>query len=194
MHNINKSVITRITAAGALALTTLTACTTVLDPSREDLIPLEQGQITQTQTKTILIPDADRTDPLVLTGLNANAEEISTTDFLGQPVVINAWASWCAPCIEEAPILTEQAQLNPNVTFLGLRVMDGTQEAPPPLQDLADNSITDTNGALLATIPNVPPRALPSTTVLDAQGRIAAQHIGPITTAIMEEMLQQANA
>lgn len=194
MHNTNKKLIARITAAGALALTALTACTTVLDPSREDLIPLDQGQITQTQTQTLLIPSADRTDPLVLTGLNANGEEISTSDFLGQPVVINAWASWCAPCIEEAPILTEQAQKNPNVAFLGLRVMDGTQEPPPPLQGLAKNSITDTNGKLLTTIPNVPPRALPSTTVLDAQGRIAAQHIGPITTEIMEKMLQQARS
>ena len=53
-------------------------------------------------------------------------------------------------------------------------------------------SLVDTEGYLLASIPGVPPRAIPSTTVLDSQGRIAAQRIGPLTPEILDQMLTAA--
>lgn len=179
---------------GCVALTlSLTSCTTVLDPSREDLIPVEQGTIQTTQVETRIIEPSERGDALLISGTNEEGDELSTEQLRGQPVLINAWASWCAPCIEEAPIIDSFLAQNPQVQLLGLRVNDGSQEPPPPLQPLAGSSISDTNGQLLASIPNVPPKALPSTTLLDAQGRIAAQHIGPVTESILNEMLQAAS-
>lgn len=166
----------------------------VLDASREDLIPLQAGVLSVDEIQTRIIPTAERGDPLQLVGGDAEGTTLDTAQLRGSPLVINAWASWCAPCIEEAPILAAAAQdPETGAGFLGLRVMDGDAEPVPALAALPFSHIMDTDGAILASIPGVPPRALPSTTVLDAQGRIAAQRIGPLTSEILQEMIASAS-
>lgn len=183
----------RACSIAALSIAALLAgCSsgTMLNASREDLIPVQAGDIPTRDVETSIIPTEDRADPVRIVGLDARGATIDTAQMRGAPVVINAWASWCAPCIDEAPVLTEAAQdPGTNVTYLGLRVMDGDQEPPPALAAMPFASIVDTDGAVLASIPGVPPRALPSTTILDAEGRIAAQRIGPLTSQILDQML-----
>ena len=50
-------------------------------------------------------------------------------------------------------------------------------------------SIDDRVGAILATIPGVPPRSLPSTVILDRQGRVAVRIIGPVKPGQLEQAL-----
>jgi len=166
----------------------------VLDASREDLIPVQAGVLPDRDIETRIIPAEDRGEPLSLLGQDNEGTMIDTVDLRGQPLVINAWASWCAPCLEEAPILTAAANdPRTQAQFLGLRVMDDMGEAPPALAELPFTSLLDRDGALLVSIPGVPPRAIPSTTVLDAEGRIAAQRIGPLTPEILTEMVTAAS-
>jgi len=166
----------------------------VLDASREDLIPVQAGVLPDRDIETRIIPAEDRGEPLSLLGQDTEGTMIDTVDLRGQPLVINAWASWCAPCLEEAPILTAAANdPRAQAQFLGLRVMDDMGEAPPALAELPFTSLLDRDGALLVSIPGVPPRAIPSTTVLDAEGRIAAQRIGPLTPEILTEMVTAAS-
>ncbi|MBM3670518.1 MAG: TlpA family protein disulfide reductase [Actinobacteria bacterium] len=166
----------------------------VLDASREDLIPVQAGVLPDRDIETRIIPAEDRGEPLSLLGQDNEGTMIDTVDLRGQPLVINAWASWCAPCLEEAPILTAAANdPRAQAQFLGLRVMDDMGEAPPALAELPFTSLLDRDGALLVSIPGVPPRAIPSTTVLDAEGRIAAQRIGPLTPEILTEMVTAAS-
>ena len=171
------------------------ACSTgsMLDSSRDDLIPVQAGTLPVQDVETRVIAAEDRGDPVRLVGVDADGLAIDSVELRGQPLVINAWASWCAPCIEEAPILSEAAQ-DPRsaANFLGLRVMDDAAEPPPILAAMPFASLVDTEGYLLASIPGVPPRAIPSTTVLDSQGRIAAQRIGPLTPEILDRMLTAA--
>ncbi|MBV9546651.1 MAG: TlpA family protein disulfide reductase, partial [Chloroflexi bacterium] len=48
----------------------------------------------------------------------------------GKPVVVNFWASWCAPCADEAPVLEEAARRNGNAfTFVGVNVQDIDSDA-----------------------------------------------------------------
>jgi thiol-disulfide isomerase/thioredoxin len=165
----------------------------MLDASREDLIPIQAGALPVQDVETRIIPSDDRGDPLRLLGEDAEGTAIDTAELRGQPLVISAWASWCAPCIDEAPILTAAVQ-DPRMSakYLGLRVMDEMGEPPPVLAALPFPSLIDTDGSVLASIPGVPPRAIPSTTVLDAEGRIAAQRIGPLTPEILDAMLAAA--
>jgi thiol-disulfide isomerase/thioredoxin len=167
----------------------------VLDASREDLIPVQAGELPAQDVQTRIIPAEDRGDSLQIVGVDADGAIIDTRQLRGTPLVINAWASWCSPCVDEAPILAKAAQSGTSrAAYLGIRVMDSTREPPPALAALPFASLIDGDGSLLASIPGVPPRALPSTTVLDAEGRIAAQRIGPLTTQILDEMLTAARS
>lgn len=176
---------------------TLGGCSTgsMLDSSRDDLIPVQAGTLPVQDVETRIIAAEDRGDPVRLVGVDADGVAIDSGELRGRPLVINAWASWCAPCMEEAPLLSEAAQ-DPRTAanFLGLRVMDDAAEPPPVLAAMPFASLVDTEGALLASIPGVPPRAIPSTTVLDSQGRIAAQRIGPLTPEILDQMLMSASS
>ena len=69
---------------------------------------------------------AGRGEPLDLSGETADGTLLSTRDSLGQVTVINAWASWCPPCIEELPLLSRayDATRDDDVAFLGLNSLD----------------------------------------------------------------------
>jgi thiol-disulfide isomerase/thioredoxin len=111
----------------------------------------------------------------------------------GSLTVVNAWASWCAPCLTEMPILIKANRDYPDVQFIGLNVQDDDLNARQFVEDLGINfdSIQDPEGAILATIPGVPPRALPSTIIIDDQGRIAARIIGPVEEQQLTEILDR---
>lgn len=116
---------------------------------------------------------------------------IDLADSSGQITVLNAWASWCAPCLTEMPILIEAQAQYPDVQFLGLNSIDEQTSASQFAEDLGltFDSIRDPEGELLASIPGVPPRALPSSIVIDKQGRIATRIIGPVEDGQLNDIL-----
>ncbi|MGH2772632.1 MAG: TlpA family protein disulfide reductase [Actinomycetota bacterium] len=56
---------------------------------------------------------------------------LSSAELKGHPVVVNFWASWCGPCIEEAPVLQAayEAHEKKGVRFIGINVQDSTEDA-----------------------------------------------------------------
>ncbi|MEY3733688.1 MAG: Thiol-disulfide oxidoreductase ResA [Actinomycetota bacterium] len=135
-----------------------------------------------------IIPADEREQSIVISGETADGSELSTSTYAGDIVVVNAWASWCPPCIEELPLLATAADSyeGKGVTFLGLNSMDDPIAAASLLGSSVYPSIDDRDGAILATIPGVPPRSLPSTVILDRQGRIAVRIIGPVRPGQLE--------
>ena len=148
-----------------------------------------------TRVGTEVIP-ADEREPLTVDGVDSDGNSLSTADHLGDIVVLNAWASWCAPCREELPLLTQAHEtfLGQGVTFLGLNVLDDPIGAAGLLASSPYPSIFDPDGELLATVPGVPPRSLPSTVVIDRQGRLAARIIGPVQPGQLDPLLAQLAA
>lgn len=136
-------------------------------------------------TVTILEP-AQRPKAPTLEGpsLMKDDERISTDDFAGKVVVVNVWGSWCAPCRHEAPELVEAyKRVGDGVEFLGLNTRDLTTA---PAQAFVRSSgitypnIFDPDGTLLLGFGQLPPKAIPSTIVIDADGRVAARVIGEV--------------
>ncbi len=146
----------------------------------------DKGYITGTGVPTEVAP-ADREDPIELTGTDLDGNRLDLADLRGTPVVVNVWASWCPPCIVEQPDLNEAADaLGAEVAFVGLNIRDASpDDAQAYVRDLEVPyaSIYSADGAaLLPFAGTLTPRSIPSTVVLDGQGRIAASVNGRIPT------------
>lgn len=172
-----------IAATAAVALIA-GGCTAESDGlSSDGSIGFEQGN----GSILILSPD-DRPTAPELSGTTLDGDELSTADYSGQVIVLNVWGSWCAPCRKEAPALVAAAEELTDAQFIGLNTRD-LDMAPARAFVRAFNvdypNLYDPEGALLLGFGQVPPKAIPSTLIIDAEGRVAARILGEITTATL---------
>lgn len=119
---------------------------------------------------------------------------VSTADYRGKVVVLNVWGSWCGPCREEAPALQAASQATKGkAQFVGLNVKDASPAAPEAFlraQGVTYPSIFDPSGkTLLQLAGQIPPSAIPSTIILDRQGRGAVRVLGPISQRTLVQMI-----
>jgi thiol-disulfide isomerase/thioredoxin len=135
-------------------------------------------------------PLAPRVSGTTLTG-----RPLSLTAYHGRVVVLNFWASWCAPCRSEAPVL---AQLSRNYQARGAQFIGVNIKDPGPANGAAYErsfgitypSLYDPVGqVLLAFRATVPPEAIPSTLVIDRTGHIAARVIGAVEYSSLNKLL-----
>jgi peroxiredoxin len=132
------------------------------------------------------IAAADRGDAIQYQGTDTSGATISSGDLAGQVVVMNFWYAECAPCRAEAPDLEKLATQydGKGAEFLGVNVRNqaATAESFAQTYGITYPSIVDTDGALqLAFAGTVAPNAVPTTLVIDAQGRVAARILGQVT-------------
>jgi len=136
----------------------------------------------------------DRQQLPTITGQTLDSDRITLPLQDGSIVVLNAWASWCEPCREEMPILADiNTQFKESgVSVVGLNVQDTSTDARRFVDQVGVNfpSIVDAEGSLLATIPGVPPKAVPSTVILDRNGAIAVRIIGPLDRTVINNAIQ----
>ncbi|GAB3443645.1 TlpA disulfide reductase family protein [Streptomonospora sediminis] len=126
---------------------------------------------------------ADRTAAPEVSGETLDGDQVSLADYRGEVLVLNFWASWCGPCRSEAPVLNEiyAEHKDDGLAFLGVNIKDNATaaEAFEENQDIEYPSLYDQPGKVpQAFRETVPPAAIPSTLVIDRQGRIAARVIG----------------
>jgi len=139
------------------------------------------GTITEIQAEK-------RDDPIVFTGTDENGATIDSADLAGRVVVVNFWYASCAPCRAEAADLqaVNSEFEGQDVAFVGVNVRD---QAPTAASFAADYGITypsivDTDSSVqLAFTGEVPPNAVPTTIVLDREGRVASRILGQLQEA-----------
>jgi cytochrome c biogenesis protein CcmG/thiol:disulfide interchange protein DsbE len=111
----------------------------------------------------------------------------------GKVVVLNFWASWCAPCREEAPLLQDawERWRERGVVVLGVDARDLSSKGREFVdeQGLTYPNVHDGEGSTLGRF-GIP--ALPETMFIDAQGRIAAYIAGPIDAESLDRSIQLA--
>ncbi|MFZ5848979.1 TlpA family protein disulfide reductase [Nocardioides pakistanensis] len=147
------------------------------------------------------VPVAERGALPPITGELLPGGDYDSREMLGMVVVYNVWGSWCAPCREEAPALRKVAKQTraDGVRFIGINVRDNDASAlaferryniPYPSIRTADSQ-----EALLAFGSKLPPSAVPSTMIVDREGRLAARVIGKTSygtlSALVEDVLAE---
>lgn len=143
------------------------------------------------------VAKADRVQAPQLSGKTLDGGTLDVgTAYRGKIVVLNVWSSWCGPCRGEAKNLAEVSrQLHSRgVRFVGINTGDPT--AGPALSFEKDRgvpypSLHDPAGKLLLRFPrgSLNPQAIPSTVVVDRDGRIAARASGGVSVAQLHTML-----
>ena len=115
---------------------------------------------------------------------------VDLTQLRGKPVVINFWATWCAPCWEEHPVLVANAKLRPDVQFLGVVFQDTEEKILGFLQQRGSSypTVVDDKGktAIAYGVGGVP-----ETFFIDANGTIVDKFSGPMSTDILQASLQK---
>lgn len=145
----------------------------------------DQGFVSGDGTLTVLAPE-DRIEAPMVSGPTLDGGTFTLSDYAGQVVVMNVWASWCSPCRAEAPTLDRVARdlAADGVQFLGLNVRDSLTSAQGFIDTFGVSypNIIDRDGRLqLLFRDSLPPQAIPSTIVIDQQGRVAARGLGQLS-------------
>ena len=109
----------------------------------------------------------------------------------GRPAVVNFWATWCVPCIQEHTTLTSGARANPDVAFVGIVYEDSSENARAFLAQRGTSypSFVDEDGkaAIAFGIYGVP-----ETFFIDAQGTITDKYVGPLDDETLRHRLNVA--
>lgn len=111
----------------------------------------------------------------------------------GRPTVVNLFASWCAPCRAEAPLLRTAIAANPDVAWLGVAHSDFRDNAAGFLEEerLDVASVLDLDGTVAAAVGS---RGLPTTAFFDARGRLVYVHQGVLTEPVLAQRLGDLRA
>lgn len=104
----------------------------------------------------------------------------------GQVWILNVWASWCAPCREEHPLLVAYAKGDGAVKLVGLNYKDSTPAATQWLAQLGNPyamSLVDHSGRIGIELGVY---GVPETFVIDKTGTVRFKHVGPLTSDVLQ--------
>ena len=165
----------------------LTACAT---PNAAIQNSGEAGFISSDGTATFLKVE-DRNLAPELIALDFNGKEIDLKNYKNKVVVLNVWGSWCGPCRKEAKELQELYVKNKDsgVEFIGINIRDSKVSAEKFVTNFGITypNIFDRDGVkLLGFKDTLPANAIPSTVLVDKNGKVAARQLGPIERALIQ--------
>ncbi|MCQ4081233.1 TlpA family protein disulfide reductase [Streptomyces sp. RB6PN25] len=140
-------------------------------------------------------PKGQRPTAPDISGKTVDGKQLSLSDFKGKVVVLNVWGSWCDPCRAEAPNLAAVAKATQSqgVQFVGINTRDYSPAQAQSFErsfGITYPSFFDPNGTLLLKFPqgSLPPQAIPTTLIIDRQGKIAVRAL----TALTQDQLTKA--
>lgn len=123
--------------------------------------------------------------------LDLEQQAVPLQQFIGKPLVVNLWASWCPPCRREMPVLEAAQQRETGVQF----VMVNQGEDAVQVQDYLSKNHLVMQNVLLdpagQTAQATGMYGLPSTLFYNANGQLVESHMGEISQAVLTEKLQK---
>lgn len=124
---------------------------------------------------------------------NADGEEVKLSDYVGKPIVLNFWASWCSPCKSEMPEFNEAwEELDGEVQFLMVNMTDGSRETVDTAKEYVEGQgfsfpvFFDTGSEAAMAYSAY---SLPTTYFIDAEGYVVARAVGAIDRDTLQKGL-----
>lgn len=147
------------------------------------------------------VAPADREQPVEVSGTTVDGGDLDLADLRGQVVVVNVWWSNCGPCRKEMPMLVEAAAELPadDTEFVGINIRDLAPETAAAFErerGVDYPSIYDPGSETLDEFGRYRPSSMPSTAILDRDGRVAALISGAVPSkstlvTLVEDLLAE---
>lgn len=192
----SRRVLTRrlsLTASAAVAALLLTACGegnggTTQSGSGANYVAGKDGIAT--------VDKGERKDAPAIGGETLDGATFDLADHKGKVVVVNVWGSWCAPCRAEAPNLVKVAEdtADQGVQFVGINTRDSNKGPALAFEkdyEVGYPSLYDPQGKQILRFPrgSLSPQAIPSTVVIDRDGKIAARTLQAVSEKQLRAMI-----
>lgn len=141
-------------------------------------------------TSALAAAEYETEEPVDFTLQRLGGGEVALSDYRGDWVVFNYWATWCAPCVKEMPELSELHEESVGLVVLGAAY-----------EDVDDADFYDflletpvSYPILKVDVYNPPqpfgaPKVLPTTIILDPEGRAVKAFLGPVTREDIENYI-----
>jgi thiol-disulfide isomerase/thioredoxin len=188
----------RIVAAvtSAVAVLMLAACS-----GGKDAVDQQAGgefRYIQATSKGKVIALSDRKSAGPVKGELLNGGAYQLADDKGKVVVLNFWATWCAPCVTETPQLDAlyRQRHDSGVNFVGLDVKDSRDAAKSFVEDkkITYPMVYDELAKTALQLGNIPIAGLPATVIIDKQGRVAGVYVGAVLPKDLTPALDKLSA
>ena len=150
-------------------------------PQENDEAPQEGGEAAQEQKEYVPAPD--------FTVYDGEGNEVHLSSYIGKPIVLNFWASWCGPCQMEMPDFQEKyLEIGNEVQFLMINMTTGRETVQSADRFISSNGYTfpvfyDTQSDAAITYGAY---SLPTTYFIDADGYVIAYASGAIDAQLLQ--------
>ncbi|MES4888206.1 TlpA disulfide reductase family protein [Streptomyces sp. NPDC096012] len=181
-----------LSAVAALSALTLSACGeggTSGGGGDTHFVTGHNGVDTAPRGKRAAAPD--------LSGRTIDGKTLDVADYKGQVVVVNVWGSWCGPCREEATYFAKVSgdYAGKGVQFVGINTRDTSTTPAVAFEKehgIGYPSLYDPTGKLMLRFGKgtLNPQLVPSTLVIDKEGKVAARALEPLDDTALLKMVK----
>jgi peroxiredoxin len=143
--------------------------------------------------RTVLVEASKRTVGPDFTLRDVQGKEVKLSDYKGKMVILNLWATWCGPCKVEIPWFKEfeTTYKDRGLAVVGVAFDEEGWQVVTPYVAEAKMNYQILLGDKKFPLPYGDFEALPTTYLIDKQGRIAGKHVGLVAKATYEEEIDQ---
>ncbi|MEI6689311.1 MAG: TlpA disulfide reductase family protein [Thermoleophilia bacterium] len=152
----------------------------------------QQSDTTAAPTEGSLIPAFEQGPAPAVVGTTLTGEPFDLATYRGTPVILNFWASWCAPCRKELPAIAAFAKAHPEIAVVGVSYQDSVKDATAFAKERGVTWPSVVDDGPIGAAYKVP--GLPATFLIDAQGQLVDRILGEVTEATLDAHVKELTA